>query len=352
MVLLVQGGPEYYPVMDSPIPVIDDLAKTVLVTGSAGHLGEALMRVLPQHGYDVRGIDVLPSPFTTAVGSVSDRRFVRRSLEGMSAVVHAATLHKPHVATHSRQDFVDTNVTGTLNLLEEAVAAGVRTFVFTSTTSVYSGRIAEASGVTSWITEAVAPRPKNVYGLTKIAAEDFCELFHRKFGLPCLVLRTSRFFLDPDDDPAVRAAYSDANVKANEFLYRRVDIEDVVSAHLLALERAPAIGFGRYIISGTTPFHSSDVAQLAVNAPEVVERYVPGVREIYRRLGWTMFPAIDRVYVNDHARHELGWRPRFDFTRVVASIGEGADHRSDLARTIGFKGYHADAFADGIYPVD
>jgi UDP-glucose 4-epimerase len=310
------------------------------------------MRVLPRHGYDARGMDVVASPFTSAVGSVSDRGFVRSNLEGVSAVVHAATLHKPHVATHRRQDFVDTNVTGTLNLLEEAVDAGVRSFIFTSTTSVYGGLIAEASGAASWITEAVAPRPKNVYGLTKIAAEDFCELFHRKFGLPCLVLRTSRFFLDPDDNAAVRSAYADTNVKVNEFLYRRADLDDVVSAHVLALERAPALGFGRYIISATTPFRYTDVEQLAADAPAVVERYVSRYRDIYRRLGWTMFPTIDRVYVNDHAREELGWRPRFDFAHVLELVGAGKDHRGELARTVGFKGYHAGSFADGIYPVE
>jgi nucleoside-diphosphate-sugar epimerase len=327
------------------------LRGVVLVTGSSGHLGEALMRTLPLHGYDVRGIDVGPSPFTTAVGSVADRQFVRRSLQGVSAVVHTATLHKPHVATHSRQEFVDTNITGTLNLLEEAVATGAGTFVFTSTTSVYGGLIAETSGA-AWITEAVVPRPKNVYGLTKVAAEDFCELFHRKFGLPCLVLRTSRFFLDPDDDSRVRAAFSDTNVKVNEFLYRRVDLEDVVSAHLRALEQAPALGFRRYIISATTPFRHSDLAELSVDAPAVVERHAPAYREIYGRLGWTMFPAIDRVYVNERARVELGWEPQFDFGHVLGLVDKGLDHRSELARTVGFKGYHAQAFPDGAYPVE
>jgi len=324
----------------------------VLVTGSAGHLGEALMRTLPQHGYAVRGLDIAQSPFTHVVGSVADRECVRRCLENVRAVVHTATLHKPHVATHTRQEFVDANISGTLALLEESVAAGVRAFVYTSTTSVFSGGIAGASGQASWITETVAPRPKNVYGLTKLAAEDFCELFHRKFDLPCLVLRTSRFFLDPDDSAAVRAAYTDSNVKVNEFLYRRVDLDDVVSAHRLALERAPMLGFGRYIISATTPFRDADVTQLAVDAPAVVERYAPIFRDVYRRLGWSMFPTIDRVYVNERARQDLGWRPQYDFARVLALIADGVDHRSDLSRTVGFKGYHAETFADGMYPVE
>jgi nucleoside-diphosphate-sugar epimerase len=90
----------------------------ILVTGSAGHLGEALMRTLPAAGHDPVGVDINPSPFTHHVGSIAEREMVKRCMRGVDAVVHTATLHKPHVATHSRQDFVDTNVTGTLNLLE------------------------------------------------------------------------------------------------------------------------------------------------------------------------------------------------------------------------------------------
>src|SRR6185369_2425402 len=106
----------------------------ILVTGSSGHLGEALMRTLLDAAHEVIGVDVQDGPFTTHVGSIADRAFVKRNMEGVQTVFHAATLHKPHVATHSRQEFVDTNITGTLNLLEESVAANVESFIFTSTT--------------------------------------------------------------------------------------------------------------------------------------------------------------------------------------------------------------------------
>src|SRR6185503_19261638 len=221
----------------------------ILVTGSSGHLGEALCHVLGADGHDVVGLDLLESRHTQAVGSVADRSLVRGCLEGVDAVVHAATLHKPHVGTHARQDFVDTNVTGTLNLLEEAVATGVGRFVFTSSTTTFGRALTPPAGApAAWITEDVVPVPKNIYGATKVAAEDLCALVQRDHGLPCIVLRTSRFFPEGDDDEHAAAAYHADNLKVSEFLYRRVDIEDVVSAHLLAIERARAIGFARYII--------------------------------------------------------------------------------------------------------
>jgi UDP-glucose 4-epimerase len=337
----------------APRPARYSRAMAILVTGSAGHLGEALVRTLRARRRDVVGIDLRASPFTARTGSIADRAFVKSAMAGIDTVLHAATLHKPHVATHSRQDFVDTNITGTLNLLEEAAAAGVKAFVFTSTTSVYGDALrppADAPAV--WVTEDLAPVPRNIYGATKAAAEDLCQLFHRNQGLPVLVLRTSRFFPEEDDDKGVRAAFTDGNLKANEFLYRRVDVEDIVEAHLNAAERAPAIGFAKYIISAATPFTPEDLAELRRDAPAVVRRRVPEYAAVYGRLGWRMAPSIDRVYVSDKARRELGWQPRYDFRRVVELVAAGGDGRSPLARAVGSKGYHDERFADGPYPVE
>jgi nucleoside-diphosphate-sugar epimerase len=324
----------------------------ILVTGSAGHLGEALMRTLRASGHEPIGLDLKPSPFTTEVGTISDRGFVKRCMAGADAVVHAATLHKPHVATHTRQAFVDTNITGTLNLLEEAASAGVRAFVFTSTTSVYGHALTPPAGApAAWITEDVVPLPRNIYGITKVAAEQLCELCHRTRGLPCIILRTSRFFPEPDDRKETRDAYEDGNVKANEFLYRRADIDDIVSAHLLALEKAPALGYRRYIVSATTPFTRDDLRALHLDAHTAVMRHVPDYLDVYTRRGWSMFPTIDRVYVNERARAELDWRPRHDFARVIALLRAGEDPRSPLARAVGSKMYHEETFAEGPYPV-
>ncbi|GAB3223347.1 NAD-dependent epimerase/dehydratase family protein [Spirosoma arcticum] len=324
----------------------------ILITGSAGHLGEALARTLTELQHEVIGLDLLDSTFTTHVGSITDRSFVKGCLEGVNVVFHTATLHKPHMVTHSPQQFVDTNITGTLTLLEEAAATGVAGFIYTSTTSVFGDALVPpADAPAAWITEDVVPVPKNIYGVTKKAAEDLCQLFYRNNGLACIILRTSRFFPEADDNKSVRQAYSDDNLKANEYLFRRVSLDDAVSAHLLAAERVQSIGFGTYIISATTPFSPDDRMALRTHAPAVVQRLVPGYEAEYQRRGWQMFPDIDRVYVNDRARNELGWQLRYDFGHVLDRLQAGHDLQTPLAQLIGSKGYHDETFTDGPYPV-
>ncbi len=224
----------------------------------------------------------MDSPFTGAVGSIADRDFVRQAVRGVDAVVHSATLHKPHVESHGRQEFVDTNIAGTLNLLEESVAAGVGRFIFISTTSAFGRALVPAEGEpAAWITEDVQPVPRNIYGTTKKAAEDLCQLIAQDDGLPVLVLRTSRFFPELDDTEEVRTAYPNLNLKVNELLHRRVDIADIVDAVELALDRAPSIGFGRYIVTATSPFGPDDRRGVRDDLPAVVRRLYPSYEEIY-----------------------------------------------------------------------
>jgi UDP-glucose 4-epimerase len=323
------------------------------VTGSAGHLGEALVRTLRERRHEVAGLDLLASASTTRVGSIADARCVRECMRGVDVVIHAATLHKPHVATHPRQAFVETNLSGTLNVLEAALDSGVSAVVFTSSTSAFGAASSPGRDQpAAWITEAVAPVPKNIYGVTKTAAEALCELFHRSRGLPCVVLRTSRFFPEADDDPELRRAYPDLNLKVNEYLYRRVDLADAVDAHLLAAERAPELGFARYIVSATSPFREEHLARLRADAPAVVRELFPDHAAEYGRRGWRIFPGIDRVYVNRRARDELGWRPRYDFRHALDRLQRGESVFSPLATAVGSKGYHAERFEDGPYPIE
>ena len=276
---------------------------TYCVTGSSGHLGEALVRTLRAQGRRAVGLDVLASPFTDVVGSVTDRAAVRRALTGVDHVLHTATLHKPHVGTHRRQDFVDTNVTGTLTVLEEAAEAGVRSVVFASSTSTFGRALTPGPGRPAvWITEDVRPRVRNVYGATKIAAEDLCELVAHDRGLPVVVLRLARFFPEPDDRDDVRAAFpSDANLKVNEYLHRRVDLADAVDAHLRAADRAPDLGFANYVVSATTPFTPDDLPRAGHRRVGGGRAPVPRGERRLRPVG--MAPARD-------ARPRVRQRPR------------------------------------------
>ena len=324
----------------------------VLVTGSSGHLGEALVRTLREMNHEVIGLDIKTSAFTTVAGSVDDVGCVRECMRGVQIVYHTATLHKPHVATHSMQQFIDTNVSGTLALLQAAKANGVKAFIFTSTTSVFGDALRPPAGTpAAWVTEDVKPIPKNIYSVTKTAAEDLCLLFQRKHGLNCIVLRTSRFFPEDDDDKQKREKYAGENSKANEYLFRRVELEDVVGAHIAAAERAGELGFGRYIISATTPFLPEDLMGLNTNAPAVVRKRAPGYKEIYDRLGWEMFDTIDRVYVNEAARRDLLWKPKYDFNHILKCLKTGDYPKSRISQSVGSKGYHDQVFQDGPYPV-
>jgi hypothetical protein len=122
-----------------------------------------------------------------------------------------------------------------------------------------------------------------------------------------------------------RGDYKDTNLKVNEFIFRRADIDDVVSAHLLAMEKAAAIGFGRYIISASTPFVPDDVGELRKGAAAEVRRYLPSYELEYQRRGWSLMPSIDRVYVNERARTQLGWQPKYDFRHIIEWLRASED---------------------------
>lgn len=329
----------------------------MLVTGSSGHLGHALMLALQSYGYTPLGIDIKPSTRTDTVqGSITDRPFIHELLTSRPSIqhiIHTATLHKPHIGSHTKEDFISTNITGSLILLEEAAALHphqVKSFVFISTTSTFGAALSPAPGEpAAWIDEAVTPVPKNIYGATKAAAEDMCRLVHVQTGLPVVVLRTSRFFPEEDDDDVRRAAMGGDNLKVCELAYRRVDVADVVAACVCALRKAAAgtVSWGRYIISAPTPFERSEETLGVLNGDggeEAVAALMgicaPGCTDVFAQRGWKQLSRIDRVYDSSKAVKELGWEPEFTFQACVGKLSRGQDWRSELTHAVGQRGYH------------
>jgi UDP-glucose 4-epimerase len=295
----------------------------VLLTGSSGWLGRFLAPRLRLAGHSVTGLDVAPGADTQIVGSVADRATVDRAFDhGVDAVIHAGALHKPDIVRYPAQAFVDVNVTGTLNLLEAARAAGNDRFVFTSTTSLMISQSIrdERDDSAIWLDETSGPiAPRNIYGVTKFAAEELCRLFATEHGLPCVVLRTSRFF--PEDDDTQLAPAGD-NMKVNELLYRRLTVEDAADAHIVALDRAPTLGFDTFILSAPTPFFRADAMALKRDAAAVIARYFPEAPALFTERGWVLPTTIGRVYDSSAAERRLGFRCQTDFASALSAMRE------------------------------
>jgi nucleoside-diphosphate-sugar epimerase len=275
-------------------------------------------------GIEFVGLDVAPGPCTSAVGSVADRDLVESIMgAGIDAVVHSAALHKPQLATRSAAEFVEVNVVGTLNLLEAALRFGVDRFVMTSTTSVMVTQKIHEGGLPRavFLDESTGPlEPRNLYGVTKLAAEGLCRAFHLGRGLSCIVLRTSRFF--PEDDDSDQGI-SGPNLKANELLYRRLSVEDAARAHLVALDRVEELGFDLFVLSGPTPFQPSDAKALVSDASKVISTYFPDAPGIYDKVGWQLPRRIERVYDSARAQRVLGFTFEHDFAALLAALKAG-----------------------------
>ena len=297
----------------------------VLLTGSSGWLGRFLAPALRAAGHTVTGLDVVPGPDTHVLGSVASRAVVDRAMGlGIDAVIHSAALHKPDIARNPVSAFVDVNVTGTLNLLEAAREAGHDRFVMTSTTSLMISQAIrdEAGDAAVWLDETSGPlAPRNIYGVTKLAAEGLCRLYAAEHGLACVALRTARFFPEDDDTPT---GTDEENLKAIELLHRRLTVEDAAAAHVMALEKAPQIGFGLYVISAPPPFARSDAEALKRDAAALIRDRFPDAEALFAARGWQLPTSLGRVYDPALAEQQLGFRCRTDFAAVLQALREDA----------------------------
>jgi nucleoside-diphosphate-sugar epimerase len=282
----------------------------VLVTGSSGQLGAVVARELQSQQHEVTAVDLVPGNETTQSGSVTDRDLTFDLARGCDAIIHTASLHAAHLQTHSAAQFIDTNLHGTLNLLDAAAAHGIRRFVYTSTTSLY-GHAMERADQAVWVTEDLVPQPRDIYDITKIAAEQLCAAAaaRQRPQMTCLSLRVSRFFAE---DPRLLAIYR---------LYRGVDVRDAAAAHVLALE-APLSGYDVFNISAHSPFAKDHLHRLKFGAAAVLRAQFPWIDEAFQRRAWDLPASIDRVYVTEKAERVLHYRPKFGLVQFLQESPE------------------------------
>lgn len=277
----------------------------ILVTGSAGRVGRAIyIKLMRTH--DVVGIDKTPCSTADYVGDIRDSAMMDGVLENIDVIIHTAALHAPHVGLVPDSEFQSINVDATEKLALAGVKAGVKHFIFTSTTALY-GHASTPKNIAGWVDEEVIPQPKSIYHKSKIAAETKLEEISNLFQLPVTVLQMSRCFPEPADLMAVFR------------LTRGIDARDVANAHLSAVEKRLS-GFNRFIISGATPFHLSDCKALYTDAEAVIKRKCPEIALAFKQRNWQLPQSLDRVYDSSSAREKLGWLPIHGFESVLEML--------------------------------
>ncbi|MCX6354552.1 MAG: SDR family oxidoreductase [Candidatus Aureabacteria bacterium] len=175
-----------------------------LVTGGGGFIGSNIVELLLKEGKRVRVLDNFStgrrenlkgfSGIDLIEGDIRDYETVKRAVSGVGFLLHQAALPSVLRSVEDPLTSHQVNVTGTLNLLLAARDAGVRRFVFASSSSVYG------DGPELPKREDTLPRPLSPYAVQKLAGEHYCRVFSRLYGLSCILLRYFNVF-GPRQDP-------------------------------------------------------------------------------------------------------------------------------------------------------
>ena len=299
------------------------MQRLALITGGAGTLGREMARLLVSEGWRVRSADVTPVAQDDVEFMQTDLRraeHVRRAIDGVDAVIHAAAWHGMHLREHPRRDFWELNVDGTYNVLDAAVEAGVKVLVLSSTMGVYGSSSHPADDEPAVrVHEALPLRPGDIYGQSKVMAERLAAYFTRTHDLRAIALRYGMFVPEPFGHYGVR------------MLYGGVDVRDVASANLAALRRleSPA-EFAAYNVFSALPFDDTDLEVLRTRPMTAVERHWPDAPRLLAGIGAKPWGAVNAVYEIDRAARDLGWRPRFGFAEFVDGLNRGAGSADEV----------------------
>jgi NAD dependent epimerase/dehydratase len=319
--------------------------KKVLVTGADGFIGSHLVEALVEQGADVRAfvfynafnswgwLDTLPAAVLDQIevvsGDVRDPNGVRSAVRGVDAVFHLAALIAIPFSYHSPDSYVDTNVKGTLNVLQAARDYGTTRVVVTSTSEVY--------GTAQYvpIDESHPLQGQSPYSATKIAADRLSESFYRSFGTPVIIARPFNTYGPRQSARAViptiisqlAAGRTEIHLGAlqptRDFNY----VTDITRGFIALAECDQAIGEEINIATGVET-SIGDVARVLVEAinpgARIVsddERRRPEKSEVYRLLG-------DSTKIRSMTK----WNPEVDLETGLKQTTEWFADPANLSR--------------------
>ena len=296
----------------------------ILVTGADGFIGSHLVEKLVNNGYQVRAfvhynsfnswgwLDQIPANIKQNLdvfsGDIRDPNGVRKAVKDCDIVLHLAALIAIPFSYHSPNTYVDTNIKGTLNLLQAALDSGVQKFIHTSTSEVYG------SAQFVPITEEHPLVGQSPYSATKIAADQLAYSFYTSFDLPVLIAKPFNTYGPRQSARAViptiitQLASGTGEIKlgsvspTRDFNY----VKDTVGAYIASIESSAGVGdvfnFGsNFEVSiGQTAEIIANLMGLSVTIETDEIRLRPDKSEV------------DRLYSsNSKARKILGWQPQY-----------------------------------------
>jgi dTDP-glucose 4,6-dehydratase len=329
--------------------------KKILVTGADGFIGSHLTEALVRQGFEVRAFVLYNSfnslgwldhcapdvkdQFEVFAGDIRDPHGVKEAMKGCDAVLHLAALVAIPYSYHSPDTYVDTNIKGTLNVLQAARELGVKRVIHTSTSEVYgTARFVP-------ITEEHPLQGQSPYSATKIAADQLAYSFYASFGLPVVIARPFNTYGPRQSARAViptiitQIANGQRQIKlgavspTRDFNY----VADTVAGFVTALESDSGVG---EVINLGSNFEISigDTAHAIAEAMGTLIEIITDDQRLRPENS-----EVERLCAsNTKARELLGWQPQY---------GGRDGFMRGLAETISWfrEPAHLSAYKAGIY---
>lgn len=331
-----------------------DIRKT-LVTGADGFIGSHLTEALIRQGYNVRAFVLYNSfnswgwldhcgedvkgKFEVFTGDIRDPHGVKEAMKGCDAVLHLAALIAIPYSYHSPDTYVDTNIKGTLNVLQAARELNVRRIIHTSTSEVYgTARFVP-------ITEDHPLQGQSPYSATKIAADQLAHSFYSSFGLPVVIARPFNTYGPRQSARAViptiitQIANGQRQIKlgavspTRDFSY----VQDTVAGFIAALNSEQGLG---EVVNFGSNFEISigDTARLIAETMNTEIEIITDEARLRPENS-----EVERLWAdNIKANRLFGWQPSYDgregFQRGLAETAEWFKNPANLA------GYKADRY--------